>query len=95
MTKSRNLLIKEIKKRINQELNDRSVLEKKYEWDRAARPGQRIPEGNWHTWLILAGRGFGKTRTGAETIRQWVMQEGYRRVALIADTESDASPDIS
>ena len=64
MTKSRNLLIKEIKKRINQELNDRSVLEKKYGWDRTARPGQRIPEGNWHTWLILAGRGFGKTRTG-------------------------------
>ena len=90
MTKSRNLLIKEVKKRINQELNDRSVLEKKYRWDRVARPGQRIPEGNWHTWLILAGRGFGKTRTGAETIRQWVMQGDYRHVALIADTESDA-----
>jgi phage terminase large subunit-like protein len=90
MTKSRNLLIKEVKKRINQELNDRTVLEKKYRWDRVARPSQRIPEGNWHTWLILAGRGFGKTRTGAETIRQWVMQGDYRHVALIADTESDA-----
>lgn len=33
---------------------------------RPARPSQLMPPGDWHIWLILAGRGFGKTRTGAE-----------------------------
>ena len=31
-----------------------------------ARPEQRVPEGDWRTWLIMSGRGWGKTRTGAE-----------------------------
>ena len=44
----------------------------KYQWNWWARPNQLEPEGDWTTWLILAGRGFGKTRTGAETIRSWV-----------------------
>ena len=90
MNKSRSMLIKEIKNSINQELNHRIHQETKYQWTRHARPSQREPEGDWHTWLILAGRGFGKTRTGSETIRQWVSQKRYRRIALIADTESDA-----
>ena len=61
-----------------------------YEWERVARESQRLPKGDWHVWLILAGRGFGKTRTGAETIRQWVMQGKCRSVALLADNELDA-----
>jgi phage terminase large subunit-like protein len=44
----------------------------KYDWNFWARPNQLEPEGDWTTWLILSGRGFGKTRTGAETIRKWV-----------------------
>jgi phage terminase large subunit-like protein len=40
-------------------------------WEFWARPSQMMPEGDWTYWLILAGRGFGKTRTGAETVRQW------------------------
>jgi len=39
--------------------------------------------------LILAGRGFGKTRTGAETIRQWALTHQARRIALIGDTQED------
>jgi phage terminase large subunit-like protein len=42
-------------------------------------------------WLILAGRGAGKTRTGAETVRHWIYNEGLRYVNLIAATESDGS----
>ena len=61
-----------------------------YDWQQQARPEQRLPEGLWRLWLIMAGRGYGKTRTGAETVRQWVMQHGYRRIALIAQTEADA-----
>jgi phage terminase large subunit-like protein len=39
-------------------------------WSRAA---QAAPEGDWRTWLILAGRGFGKTRAGAEWVRRTVV----------------------
>lgn len=67
-----------------------------YDWSFWARPNQIAPEGDWTTWLILAGRGFGKTRTGAETIRQWVCGptplSGGRcsRIALVAETAADA-----
>lgn len=55
----------------------------KYDWLSRARPSQLPPPGDWRTWLILAGRGFGKTRTGAETIRSWVCQGQYKRIALV------------
>lgn len=38
-------------------------------WDFWARKDQLPPEGDWRTWLLMAGRGFGKTRTGAEWVR--------------------------
>lgn len=68
----------------------------RYDWEFWARPNQLVPEGDWTTWLILAGRGFGKTRTGAETIRQWVcgdtpLSKGrYHKIALVAETAPDA-----
>src|SRR5262252_6813348 len=34
-----------------------------------ARPSQLAPPGEWSTWLVLAGRFFGKTRTGAQWYR--------------------------
>lgn len=61
------------------------------EWNWAAfwaRPEQRVPPGDWHVWLVLAGRGFGKTRTGAETVREWA--RSFRYVNLIAATSDDA-----
>jgi len=60
-----------------------------YNWKAIARPNQLEPVPPWTTWLILAGRGFGKTRTGAETIRSWVLQKKARRIALIGETERD------
>lgn len=60
-----------------------------YDWQRLARPNQRVPPCNWRIWLVMAGRGFGKTRMGAETVRQWVCQEGYRRIALIGATRDE------
>jgi len=59
-----------------------------YEWATHARPEQLIPEGEWIFWLILAGRGYGKTRTGAETVRQWVRDFAF--VNLIGATADDA-----
>ncbi|MCF8009637.1 MAG: terminase family protein [Halanaerobiales bacterium] len=61
-----------------------------YDWEFWwSRPKQRIPEGDWSNWLILAGRGWGKTRTGAETVRKWI-KDGVRRIALVAETPADA-----
>ena len=59
-----------------------------YDWNLWARPAQMLPPGNWATWLILAGRGFGKTRTGAETVRIWHNQ-GRRFINFIARTAED------
>ena len=42
------------------------------------------------TWLLLAGRGFGKTRSGAECIRDQVIHHRRRRIALVAPTAADA-----
>ena len=52
------------------------------------RPSQIPPDGDWRVWLILAGRGWGKTRTGAEWVRETVKH--YRYVNLIAATADDA-----
>ena len=60
-----------------------------FDWAVQARPHQRVPLGDWRIWLILAGRGFGKTRTGAETLRLWVENKLCRRIALVGSTEED------
>jgi phage terminase large subunit-like protein len=56
-------------------------------WD-TARDEQLPPEGDWRTWLILAGRGWGKTRTGAEWVRRQIAH-GSQRVALVGPTAAD------
>ncbi len=61
----------------------------RYEWLKWARKTQLPPPGKWRIWLILAGRGFGKTRTGAETIRHWIRTGVCRRIALIGETEAE------
>lgn len=53
-----------------------------------AREAQRAPEGDWTAWIINAGRGFGKTRSGAEWLRSRV-EHGARRVALVGRTAAD------
>lgn len=62
-----------------------------FDWSGAwARDSQLPPVGDWFTWLILAGRGFGKTRTGAETVRLMVERGEAKRIALVAPTSADA-----
>lgn len=60
-----------------------------WDWGLFARPNQLPPEGDWMTWLVLAGRGFGKTRTGAEWVRDNVTSKSSGRIALIAETQKD------
>ena len=54
-----------------------------------ARPNQIAPDGEWDIWLLLAGRGFGKTRTGAEWIKEEVEEGRAKRIAFIAETAAD------
>lgn len=59
-------------------------------WDHPhARAGQHPPEGDWLVWFIQAGRGYGKTRMGAEWILDQVWREGRKRVALVGRTPAD------
>lgn len=60
----------------------------RWHWPFHARPNQLAPEGDWRTWLALAGRGFGKTEAGAQWIRQRV-KDGARSIALVAETQKD------
>ena len=61
----------------------------RHEWRLFARAGQLPPAGDWRVWLILAGRGYGKTRTGAEWVREEV-RRGAGHIGLIAPTMADA-----
>lgn len=56
------------------------------DWSFWARKNQLAPEGDWLSWLILAGRGFGKTRAGAEWVRSLAEADGSLRIALVAAT---------
>ena len=61
-----------------------------HEWSFWGRPAQQPPPGDWRTWLVLAGRGWGKTRTGVEWIRSQVESRRCGRLALVAPTAADA-----
>ncbi|QDM32172.1 ATP-binding protein [Tardiphaga sp. vice352] len=59
-------------------------------WRAKARPSQLPPDGDWLGWLLLAGRGFGKTFTGAGYIGELVETGAAGRIALVAATAADA-----
>lgn len=62
-----------------------------YEWLFWSRPKQIMPDGtDWTNWLLLAGRGFGKTKAGAEAVKQVVESRDAKRIALVAETPADA-----
>lgn len=71
------------------ELSPEALANLKYNWEFWARPNQIPPEGNWTTWLILAGRGFGKSRMGAEWVRKKAYENPGCRIALVAETAAD------
>lgn len=87
----RNLLKGKSKAQISaalQALPDNQALALMYDWHGIwARDKQLPPEGDWRTWLINAGRGFGKTRVGAEEAR--AAAERYPIIHLAGPTSSD------
>jgi phage terminase large subunit-like protein len=58
-------------------------------WDFIARPEQQAPPGEWNIWLIMAGRGFGKTRAGAEWIDGLARAYPGCQIALVGATQQD------
>lgn len=69
-------------------LGPQKVKELQHEWRFWARPEQLEPEGDWSIWVALAGRGWGKTRSGAEWIRHKI-KLGHKRLAFVAPTNTD------
>lgn len=70
-------------------LTPREVEALKYDWDFWAREGQLPPEGDWRKWLIMTGRGWGKTRTAAEYVRDLAFKATAPRMGLIARTAGE------
>ena len=58
--------------------------------ERTLRPSQQTPAGDWRTWLILAGRGWGKTLTGAEDVKSYGLAHPGSRIAIVGRTFADA-----
>lgn len=69
------------------DLTDDECAELLYDWELWARENQRAPDGDWRVWLLLSGRGFGKTRVGAEWVRAQVRD--FAHVNLIGPTAAD------
>lgn len=69
-------------------LSNEEAEEILHTWEFWARPNQLEPEGNWSVCLVNAGRGFGKTRAGAEWVRHRVKM-GDKRIACVAPTKGD------
>jgi len=59
-------------------------------WQVIARPNQRPPPGDWSIWMLLSGRGFGKTRVLSEMCNSWALSGLYKRISIVAATAADA-----
>ena len=80
----------EVRERVVEALDQVEKNEFDYHWGLIARPSQLPPTCQWRTWLILAGRGFGKTRSGAEWVRSVAEASPNARIALVASSLSEA-----
>ena len=70
-------------------LSEPEAAQHLYDWRGFwARPNQLQPDGDWRFWVLKAGRGFGKTRVGAETVREWA-EDPNERILLVAPVASD------
>ena len=97
----RELPDEEVKKLLT-ELGPQKAEELQHDWSFWARDTQLLPTDNkdprlvekgltktqWNTWVCLAGRGWGKTKAGVETVREWVKQ-GNGIIHCVAPTKGD------
>lgn len=71
-------------------LNTEEIMALAYDWYGVwARAKQHPPPGAWFIWMVMTGRGWGKTRTGGEWVRHRVETGQAKRIALVARTKAD------
>lgn len=75
-----------VRDRIVAALSQSERNEFQYHWEMQARPAQLPPNSDWRIWLIMAGRGFGKTRAGAEWVRNIAESQPEARIALVSSS---------
>jgi phage terminase large subunit-like protein len=78
--------LKELEKLSSHEIDSRLL---RLKWITLARPKQLTPKGDWSIWLILAGRGWGKTLTGAQDMAWFGLSNNESRIAIVAPTFAD------
>lgn len=78
----------EVLRKMIAELTEEETLAVLYDWDLWARTSQLPPNSDWYVWLLLSGRGGGKTRTGAELVIKWA-KEKFSPIALVGRTKAD------
>lgn len=71
-------------------LSEKEAEAKLTDWSFWRRPEQAAPEGDWRVWLLMAGRGFGKTRAGAEWVRGLAESHPGARIALVGSNLGEA-----
>ena len=71
-------------------LSEEERLEFSHLWPLFARTDQLPPGGEWRVWLVMAGRGFGKTRAGAEWVRAVAASNPQARIALVGASLAEA-----
>lgn len=80
----------DVQQRIAAALNQEERNEFDFHWGMLARSAQLPPSGDWRTWLIMAGRGFGKTRAGAEWVRLVAESNSEARIAMVSSSLAEA-----
>ncbi|HEX8526195.1 terminase large subunit domain-containing protein, partial [Allosphingosinicella sp.] len=83
------MLPSEGRKQLMRRWNDQKLAYFETNWECRGRGSQQEPKGDWRVWLIMAGRGFGKTRAGAEWIHS-MAKVPDARIALVGPTEDEA-----
>lgn len=82
------LLPEQERTKVLDNLTDQEAVSLMYDWLVWARPKQLPPDWDWYVWLLLCGRGGGKTRSGAELVIKWA-HEGFSPIALVGETKAD------
>jgi phage terminase large subunit-like protein len=78
------LMSREARRRTFDALPEAAARAIAQEWWWGVHGGQHEPESDWRVWAIVAGRGFGKTRAGAEWVSQRARENPNARIALVA-----------
>jgi predicted phage terminase large subunit-like protein len=84
-----SLLPKHARDAVLEALSDGALQDLEHSWEFLARPTQLPPGGDWRIWLVMAGRGWGKTRCGSEWVRSHVESGRAKRIGLVGRTAAD------